>query len=658
MSAPALSDIVDAHDEPYAYALETVFGFRRVRNVWPVLHDGRSVLLCGWRDEFCQAVARHPGLCAVYWTRTWAETDAEAEAARLAHVRRHARSGAIRLLWAGEGDAPLGAAPLPPVWLPVVPTAPRPGRGVAVTADSGLAAVVGALASGFPVAVSRDLAVPPAALDTAPPPGAVERAEILRALLPAEAVSADPISTASLAVCLPRGTWSQAALDALRAGVPVLASPGLAWTAALPEDVYEACVVSPQDSPEMVADMIARLAGDDSLLRHVLVAEVEAVERLRARNVGIARATLESVGFRLDGEGTTAPVAPPVRPRLHLYADTPGWAQDHFVRDLARHAAAWKWRADVANGAVVPRIDNGAVFYSPCCGAADASGAGAKASTGLWSHVSYGGWFTDDPLDPAKLPRSRAHATNLYLHALTGLPYLAAGVDTDLFAPGTGAADRRTRHRRDPRLVVGFTASLQYNAAVKLFYDLWVPATRMAGTDGHMCEARFCARPLPVWDTADARSPAEVAEYLRGVDVYLCTSISEGCSLSVLEAAAAGCVIISTPCGNAPELASAVVGWDAEEIATALIRYEQDRERLYEDGARARELAVRYWSWRARVKAESWRAWLDGGEVPPWRDQVPYVARGGVGPDDFLRLTRQAREAASPALARGDMGRS
>jgi hypothetical protein len=185
-----------------------------------------------------------------------------------------------------------------------------------------------------------------------------------------------------------------------------------------------------------------------------------------------------------------------------------------------------------------------------------------------------------------------------------------------------------------------------------LFADLWLPAVRKSGSDGALRDAKICARPLAVWDCRDARSPAHVAEYLKDIDVYLCTSISEGSSNSLLEAAAAGCAIISTPCGNAPELASRIVGWNIDEIVSEIQRYESDRQLLTEDQELTRERAVNFWSWKSEVKRAAWRAFLAGREVPSWRDQLAYCA---ATPEDLVNHARRLRERARPALVRGNM---
>lgn len=348
------------------------------------------------------------------------------------------------------------------------------------------------------------------------------------------------------------------------------------------------------------------------------------------------------------------------KPRLTLYCDSPTWAQCLFVRQLAALAeSSWGWDALVTSGAW-PNA-TGSMFYSPCKGAAEnpvVAGA-VRRSTGLWSHCSYGGWFTDDPLDDAALPTVPFHSVNLYqYHLLKGrVPYLPAGVDTDMFRPAT-AEEREGpgEGSRDHRMVVGWTGSEEFNSALKVFYDRVVPAVRLAGCDGPLASARIKWRPLMVGDCRDARPPQLVADMLRGVDVFVWASISEGCSLSVLEAAASGCVIVSTPVGNAAELVMdprLLVSWTPSDIARALRLLESDRDLLRDLQGRTRAVVEQYWSWKSPIKRAAWQAWLSGeGTIPHPAGQVPYVHSQGP---EVLDVSRRLREESTPRLVRGDM---
>lgn len=330
---------------------------------------------------------------------------------------------------------------------------------------------------------------------------------------------------------------------------------------------------------------------------------------------------------------------------LVLFCDAGPWAQCHFVRELARMAESkWNLKPFVGVGAFPYMKDK--LFYSPCQSAADRFIEEAtRTSTGLWSHCSYGGWFTDDPLDESKLPKAPFHVTNAYqYHHFKGkYPYLPAGVNTDMFRPGLEpkGVERRLR--------VGWTGSMQYNAALKLFLDRLVPAVRLAGSDGWISEAKIEFRPLAVWNCNDARHPQEVAEYLKEIDVYVCTSISEGSSLSVLEAAAAGCVIISTPCGNAPELVvnkRLLVDWTPKNIAEAILLLHEERGMLRDLSEQTRELVEREWAWSSSPRGEQWLEWITGSKDCYFRPSVNH---------DVLKVSREYRLRSEPKLIRGDM---
>lgn len=329
--------------------------------------------------------------------------------------------------------------------------------------------------------------------------------------------------------------------------------------------------------------------------------------------------------------------------KLSLYGDTPGWSLCQIVWALADRATRWGWSVEVAVGRRAPTLPTGHLFYTPCYGGAEAHGAfAARATTGLRSHVSYGGWFTDDPLDTTRLPKVPAHATTLYLYHLTrGLfPYLTDGIDADLFHPP------RVRRGSGRALVVGWLGGLAYNAAIKLFVDRLLPAVRLAGAGTTGSDKAIVFRPMAVWDPRDAYPQATVAEYLREIDVLLCTSLSEGGNHAVLQAAASGCVIVSTPCGNAPELVQdprLLVSWTPSDIARAIQLLAADRGLCATVAEQTRALIESAWAWSLPSKNESWQMFLTGEGTLPSPD--PQTA-------NLLDLSRRYREGSDPMLTR------
>jgi glycosyltransferase involved in cell wall biosynthesis len=90
---------------------------------------------------------------------------------------------------------------------------------------------------------------------------------------------------------------------------------------------------------------------------------------------------------------------------------------------------------------------------------------------------------------------------------------------------------------------------------------------------------------------------------LAGTDVFVLPSFSEGSSLALLEAMAAGCAIVTTPVGAAPDMlrdgesALLVTPGDASALAAALARLLDDPALARRLGAAART-AARAFDWR------------------------------------------------------------
>ena len=60
--------------------------------------------------------------------------------------------------------------------------------------------------------------------------------------------------------------------------------------------------------------------------------------------------------------------------------------------------------------------------------------------------------------------------------------------------------------------------------------------------------------------------------YYKTADVFLNTSLFEGYGMTLVEAQAAGCKVISTDVGVAREVGATIISWDAEDVGQTLIR--------------------------------------------------------------------------------------
>lgn len=120
---------------------------------------------------------------------------------------------------------------------------------------------------------------------------------------------------------------------------------------------------------------------------------------------------------------------------------------------------------------------------------------------------------------------------------------IPAGVDTEIFKPPPVRY-----HHPTAKLRVGWCGQRQKDGSrnTKGFAEM-VPAIQAA--TGSI--AQFVVNDR---DHTCALSQADMAEWYRGLDVFLCTSLNEGTPMPVLEAAACGLPIISTDVGIAREL--------------------------------------------------------------------------------------------------------
>jgi sugar transferase (PEP-CTERM/EpsH1 system associated) len=101
----------------------------------------------------------------------------------------------------------------------------------------------------------------------------------------------------------------------------------------------------------------------------------------------------------------------------------------------------------------------------------------------------------------------------------------------------------------------------------------------------------------------------DIAEIMRGFDVFVLPSLAEGISNTILEAMATGLPIIATRVGGNPELveegqtASLVPADDPEAMAAAIAVYADDAGKRARHGAAARASAEARFSLDAMVKA-------------------------------------------------------
>jgi glycosyltransferase involved in cell wall biosynthesis/2-polyprenyl-3-methyl-5-hydroxy-6-metoxy-1,4-benzoquinol methylase len=292
------------------------------------------------------------------------------------------------------------------------------------------------------------------------------------------------------------------------------------------------------------------------------------------------------------------------RPRVLFVVDEPGWAHDAKTEALRRclredfdirkryHRDLQPADLDAADLAVV-------YYWRQLTGSERVRDAlernRDKLLVGICSHAELEGELREPGL--AALAR---HARAVFVHnallyaefaPLLAMPvyYTPNGVDLDLFRPGDPPANARLR--------VGWAGSLQNFGRDLRGFDAIAEA----------CAALPGVELAPAIKEDGSRRHEAMAEYYRGLDVYVCASRCEGTPNPCLEAAACGVPLVTTPVGNMPELVrdgenGFFVRPEAADIRAKL-------ERLLGDPAlRSRMRAtllrdVAAWSWRARAGA-------------------------------------------------------
>jgi glycosyltransferase involved in cell wall biosynthesis len=121
-------------------------------------------------------------------------------------------------------------------------------------------------------------------------------------------------------------------------------------------------------------------------------------------------------------------------------------------------------------------------------------------------------------------------------------------------------------------------------------------------------------------------SGAELRDQLRSLDLFVLPSHQEGLCIAALEAMACGCPVISTRCGGPEEFVingetGILVGFDAEEMAAAMLKILSDRKLHARLAQGARDRVLRNYS-ISRAESIFWRAFderfprTDAEDVP------------------------------------------
>ena len=286
------------------------------------------------------------------------------------------------------------------------------------------------------------------------------------------------------------------------------------------------------------------------------------------------------------------------KPTVLFLVDAPGWAHDRKARNLIGHLA------DEFDGHVlyerfvraedIERADVVLVF----CWRQISRTFLASHRDVLRGHPRVALGYTDH-VPASELPGSLevmadvadvcfVNSRLLYdeFDGVVGMPLYETpnGVDTTFFAP---PAERRSAGP----LRIGWAGSLTNHGDKRGYHDILSPA--VAAVSG--AELVTAARE-DTWRTAE-----QMRDWYANVDVYACSSRTEGTPNPCLEAAACGTPLVSTAVGNMPEFVDpgvngVIVDRSVDAFVEAFTALVADRERVARMGAAARRTAET-WDW-------------------------------------------------------------
>ena len=328
-------------------------------------------------------------------------------------------------------------------------------------------------------------------------------------------------------------------------------------------------------------------------LRRTIVAAVTPAILRRQQGVSDAPAAVSEAVRGREGSSVTTPAATR-RPRILAIADVRHWIFERHAQTL-RDALIDEF--EIVVHYFTDPYDESAydLIYPMEFGLVPAERISApwKYVTALRSHLS---WKTATPRALARFLSTHFQRTHVVsarlrdelLPFLPDVAYVTHGVDGLRFTPVN-------RHRSEGMtLRVGWAGNRA--APVKGFAEFVAPLQQLPGVEVVFCG--YSDRNL----TLD-----EMPAFYAGIDVYVCTSATEGNNNSLLEAAATGTAIITTDTGTvteylAHEQSALIVPRTADAFRLAVERLRDDAALRVRMGRAAASAVHPAWTWAVRAE--------------------------------------------------------
>jgi hypothetical protein len=291
-----------------------------------------------------------------------------------------------------------------------------------------------------------------------------------------------------------------------------------------------------------------------------------------------------------------------MKPKILVVADVPGWALERTADNVMARLKDHYRFAKAFNHDAVERILQGdfdllyVTYWKQFLDACLLIDLPKPCISGIRSHFKWDGGQGLPPDRETLATLGRYDALNVPSRILfeifqehhPALFHTPHGVDAELFCPSPEGPTTSTQGE----LVLGWAGSRSNHPGKRGLDDFLQPA--LAGLDG--VTLRIAARE-DKW-----RSAAEMVDWYRELDAYICCSRTEGGPHPVIEASACGVPVISTNVGLVPELITSgvnglLVEREVAAIRTAIVRLRDDRDLRVAMGGNARLIVEEGWSW-------------------------------------------------------------
>lgn len=309
-----------------------------------------------------------------------------------------------------------------------------------------------------------------------------------------------------------------------------------------------------------------------------------------------------------DGGSDDLPHRP--RPRILLIADVPNWIFARHCEALKRHLSD-EFEFHVAYRGDPFREDDFDLIYPLEWNllTADQIGTPSKYVTGIRSHIS---WHALDFSVVVAHLRQHYQAIHVVSRRLEevfaeSLPvhYVTHGLNTAFFTPTT-SSDQGGHQVR-----LGWAGNRKSPA--KGFEAFVEPLGDLPGV-----ELAFCGY------SDQHLTPEGVRDFYDSLDIYVCSSETEGNNNALLEAACMGRAIVTTDNGTVPEylqdeVSALIVPRELPAFVAAVQRLQADPDLRRRLGGNARRAVLERWDWRDKAQDYRrffWQALTESGYAP------------------------------------------